>query len=255
MDRTAGVLAIRDRLARGGVSVGSWMQFRDPSVAEVMGRAGYDWVALDLEHGHYSRAQLPDLFRALELGETLPFARLAVGSSDECKSVLDAGAAGVIVPMVDSADRLERVRAACCWPDAGTRGVAFSRANMFGKDFEAYQVEAQAPFLVAMIEQVKALGELDSIFSVDGLDAVLIGLYDLSASLGRTGDLSHQDVVDAATAIRRAAFDHGIACGIHVVEPEKGLVLDTIASGDRFVAHSMDAVFLSKAAEWPDRVR
>lgn len=252
MDRAAGVSELRDRLGAGGSSVGSWMQFRDPSVAEVMGRAGYDWIALDLEHGHFSRAQLPDLFRALELGGTLPFARLAVGSDDECKSVLDAGAAGVIVPMVDSADQLERVRAACCWPDGGTRGVAFSRANMFGKDFEAYRVEAQTPFLVAMIEHVEALGELESIFSVKGLDAVLIGPYDLSASLGRTGDLNHQDVVDAAALIQRVALVRGVACGVHVVEPGEHVVLERIASGDRFVAHSMDAVFLSTAAEWSE---
>ena len=252
MDRAAGISALRDRLAAGGASVGSWMHFRDPSVAEVMGRAGYDWVALDLEHGHFSRAQLPDLFRALELGGTLPLPRLSVGSADECKSVLDAGAAGVIVPMVDSADRLKQIRSACRWPAAGTRGVSFSRANMFGKDFEAYRVEAHAPFLVAMIEHVDALSELDSILSVSGLDAVLIGPYDLSASLGRTGHLDHPDVVDAEAEIRRAAFVQGLACGVHVVEPGPKEVLERIAAGDRFVAHSMDAVFLSKAADWPE---
>jgi len=250
MDRAMGLAALRKRLASGGTSVGSWMQFRDSSVAEVMGQAVYDWVALDLEHGHYSRAQLPGLFRALELGGTLALARLAVGSDEECQSVLDAGAAGVIVPMVDSASRLERVRSACRWPDAGTRGVAFSRANMFGTNFNSYQEEAKAPFLVAMVEHVDALGELDSILAVDGLDALLIGPYDLSASLGRTGLLDHQDVVDAEAEIRQAALVHGVACGVHVVEPGRRGVLERIAAGDRFVAHSMDAVFLSRSANW-----
>ena len=124
---------LRERLKAGDVTIGSWMQLRDPSVAEIMGRSGYDWVALDLEHGQFSLSSLPDLFRALESGDTLPLVRLALGDDTECKQVLDAGAAGVIVPMIRSAEHLLLVRSACCWPDAGTRGVGFSRANLFGK--------------------------------------------------------------------------------------------------------------------------
>ena len=77
------------------------MQIPHPSIAEVMGQAGYDWVAVDMEHGSISHAQLPDLFRALELGETLPLVRLVEGTTKECKQALDAGAGGVIIPMVE----------------------------------------------------------------------------------------------------------------------------------------------------------
>ena len=226
------------------------MQFRDPSVAEIMGASGYDWVALDLEHGHFSRESLPDLFRALELGGTLPLARLSTGDFDECKTVLDAGAAGVVVPMVDSAERLELVRSACRWPDGGTRGVAFSRANLFGRRFEEYQIEAQAPLLVAMIEHVDAMADLEEIFSVSGLDAVLIGPYDLSASLGRTGQIDHPEVVDLANSVRATAEERGIPCGVHVVDPSVDAVMERLEAGDRFLAHSMDAVFLTNAAGW-----
>ena len=106
-----------------------------------MGQAGYDWVAVDMEHGSFGVHQLPGLFRALELGGTLPLARLAQRQTKDCKQVLDAGAGGVIAPMIESASQLEQVRNACRWPPAGLRGVGFSRANLFGKQFESYREE------------------------------------------------------------------------------------------------------------------
>ena len=197
MNRHESILNIRKSLANDKPTLGSWMQIPHASVAEIMGQAGYDWVAVDLEHGAITVAQLPDLFRALELGDTLPLVRLAKGDAKECKQVLDAGAGGVIVPMVESAEQLEQVRAACCWPPAGTRGVGFSRANLFGKNFEAYSKEAQAPLLVAMIENFNAIDQLDKILRVAGLDAIFIGPYDLSASMGITGQFDQPKFIAA----------------------------------------------------------
>ena len=163
MNRLKAIKRIRKKLSEGGCSVGSWMQIPHSSIAEIMGHAGYDWVAIDMEHGAVSVAQLPDLFRALELGNTLPLVRLAEGKEKDCKQALDAGAGGVIVPMVESASQLERVKNATRWPPSGTRGVAFSRANLFGKYFSDYIEEAQQPILVAMIEHINAIENLDSI--------------------------------------------------------------------------------------------
>ena len=179
MNRVVAIQNIRAKLQAGGVTIGSWIQIPHPSVAEIMGNAGYDWVAVDMEHGAVSVQQLPDLFRALELGGTLPIARLAQGHSKDCKQALDAGAGGIIVPMVESAAQL--VRSQGFLPMAAGR-QARSRIlarNLFGKHFDAYRVEAQAPLLVAMIENVKAVDDLASILDVAGLDAIMIGPYDL----------------------------------------------------------------------------
>ena len=184
MDRLKAIKNIREKLNTNGVSIGSWMQIPHSSIAEIMGQSNYDWVAVDMEHGAISAHQLPDLFRALELGNTLPLVRLAHGHSKDCKQALDAGAGGVIVPMIGSADQLIKVRDSIRWPPSGRRGVAFSRANLFGKNFDAYIEEAKQPILIAMIEHVDAINELDGILAVDGLDAILIGPYDLSGSLG-----------------------------------------------------------------------
>jgi len=251
MNRLDKLRDLRRLLASRQATVGSWMQIPDASVAEIMGRAGYDWVAVDLEHGSISIHQLPDLFRSLELGGTLPLARLAEGSAQNCKQALDAGAAGVIAPMIDTAEQLRSVRDACCWPPVGKRGVGFSRANLFGKDFDAYMEEAREPLLVAMIEHVIAVDNLEEILGVEGLDAIMVGPYDLSASLGVTGTFSAPQFVEAMDRIRRLTAENHVPCGVHVVDPDSAELKERIEQGYRFIAYSLDAVFLNKSAVRP----
>lgn len=248
MNRLNAIQAIRAKLHNGGHSVGSWMQIPHSSVAEIMGQAGYDWVAVDMEHGAIAVHQLPDLFRALELGNTLPLARIAHGQPKDCKQALDAGAGGVIAPMIESAEQLIAVRDACRWPPSGTRGVGFSRANLFGKHFEEYREEAQAPLLVAMIEHHCAVEKLDSILSVDGLDAILVGPYDLSASMGLTAQFDHPKFCETMNKITTLAVENKIPAGIHVVAPSQEELRVRLAEGFRFVAYSIDAVMLQSAA-------
>lgn len=224
------------------------MQIPHPSVAEIMGQAGYDWVAVDMEHGAVAVHQLPDLFRALELGNTLPLARIAHGQSKDCKQALDAGAGGIIVPMIESAAQLVAVRDACRWPPSGTRGVGFSRANLFGKHFDAYREEAQAPLLVAMIEHHRAVAELESILSVEDLDAILIGPYDLSASMGLTAKFEHPDFCATMDKIRTLAAAKAIPAGVHVVAPSSEQLRHRLGEGYRFLAYSMDSLFLQTAS-------
>lgn len=247
MNRHMVVRQLRERLHSGGTSIGSWMQIPHASVAEIMGHAGYDWVAVDLEHGAIGIDQLPDLFRALELGGTLPLARLAQGAIKDCKQALDAGAGGVIVPMVENAKQLAAMRAACYWPPAGNRGVGFSRANLFGKHFDAYCEEAQAPLMVAMIEHIRAVENLENILQVDGLDAILIGPYDLSASMGLTAQFDHPKFKRTMERIRILSARNKVPCGVHVVAPSPEQLKQRIDEGYSFLAYSMDAVMLNHA--------
>jgi 2-dehydro-3-deoxyglucarate aldolase len=244
MDKRASVEQLRARLLSGGASVGSWMQIPHPSIAEILGQDGYDWIAFDLEHGSFGVDRLPDLCRAVELGGTLPLVRLAQGHPKDCKQALDAGAGGVIVPNVASAKQLIEVRDACRWPPAGLRGVGFSRASLFGKHFDVYRELAQAPFLVAMIEGRDALQELPAILSVQGLDAILIGPYDLSASMKLTAQFDAPEFLAAIDTIRIEAERVNIPCGVHVVTPSQVTLRQRLAEGFRFVAYGTDALFL-----------
>jgi len=246
MNRLKAIQEIRRKLNSGGCSIGSWMQIPNSSIAEIMGCSGYEWVAIDMEHGAISVERLPDLFRGLELGSTLPLVRIAQGKAKDCKMALDAGAGGVIVPMVESAKQLEKVKDNTRWPPSGKRGVAFSRANMFGKNFDDYIDEAQQPLLVAMIENVNAIENLDEILKVKGLDAIIIGPYDLSASMGVTAEFNNSVFIKTMNEIKGKAATENIPCGIHIVDPNSIDLKQKIKNGYSFIAYSMDAVFLSK---------
>jgi 2-dehydro-3-deoxyglucarate aldolase len=251
MDRIAAIEKLRTRLKAGGVSMGSWMQIPHASVAEIMGQSGYDWVGIDVEHGSIGVESLPDLCRALELGGTLPLVRVARGHFTDCKQALDAGAGGVIVPMIESAEQLVQVRDACRWPPAGRRGVGFSRANLFGKNFDVYAREAQAPLLVAMIEHHRAVENLAAIAAVEGLDAILIGPYDLSSSIGRTAQFEHPEFEALMARILAGARAANVACGIHVVTPSPQDLRRRIDAGYRFIAYGIDSVILHQGAVRP----
>jgi 2-dehydro-3-deoxyglucarate aldolase len=252
MNRLRAIADIRKKLSSGDASIGSWMQIPHPSIAEIMGQSNYDWVAVDMEHGAISVHQLPDLFRALELGNTLPLVRLAHGHSKDCKQALDAGAGGVIVPMIKNADQLRKVRDATRWPPSGNRGVAFSRANLFGKNFNEYIKEAEQPLLIAMIEHIDAINELDDILKVDELDAILIGPYDLSTSMNLTAQFDHPEFAKAIRDIKSKSESANIPCGIHVVSPSVDDLKEKIDDNYRFIAYSIDSVIITNFLRKPE---
>lgn len=251
MNRIEKLQSIRTLLSSGRPSVGSWIQIPHPSIAEIMGQSGYDWIAVDMEHGSIDVSQLPDIFRAIELGGTLPLVRVSHGQAKDCKQALDAGAGGIIVPMVESAEQLIQVRDWCRWPPSGIRGVGFSRANLFGKYFDTYFNEAQKPLLVAMIEHFRAVDNLQEILNVEGLDAIFIGPYDLSASMGMTGSFDNPDFKKAMGKIISLCKSNNIPCGAHVVAPDPSLLQERLNEGYQFIAYSIDSVFLLKSVQNP----
>ncbi len=251
MNRLEKVRTIRTALQSGSPVIGSWMQIPDSNIAEIMGRAGYQWVAIDMEHGPVAVNQLPDIFRALELGGTLPLARVASPLPINCRQALDQGAAGVVVPMISSAAQLQAIVNECHWPPSGRRGVGFQRANVFGKFFDSYTQEAQESLVVAQIEHIDAVNDLESILKVKGLDAIMVGPYDLSASLGMTGDFENKKYKDVLSKILEVCAKQKVSCGIHVVQPDAKMLKQRISEGYTFIAYGVDTVFLNHSATAP----
>ncbi len=251
---------IRAALKRGEATIGTWLQLPCPDAAEVMARQGYDWAAVDLEHGAFTRSDLPNIFRALERWGTAPFARLLSAEPDHVKAALDSGAAGLILPMIESRAQLDRAVTAALYPGGrefpnGRRGVGFARANAYGDGLSAHLDPEGGPgrevVLVAQIEDVRALGELDGILGHPRLDAYMIGPYDLSASLGRPGDFQHPDFQAAVAAIAACAEKYGLPKGFHVVHPDPVELRGKLDEGYRFLAYGVDAVFLHSGARCP----
>lgn len=232
--------------------VGSWMQLPNASLAEIMGRAGYDWVAVDLEHGSFGLESLPGIFRALELSGTVPFARVGQNSCKDIKQAIEAGARGVIIPMIETRQDLEQAVAWAKYPPQGRRGVGYSRANLFGQRFdEHFQSLNDELVIVAQIESIAAIQGLEDILTVPGLDAMMIGPYDLSASMNLTGNFEHPEFKQALLRAAEIAHRLHIPMGLHIVQPNPELLRRKVAEGYRFIAYGIDAVFLYNAAANP----
>lgn len=242
---------IRKKLKSGDFSIGSWMQIPSTSIAEILGDAGYDWIAIDMEHGSISVSDLPDIFRSIELGNTLPLVRLAQSSLKDAKIALDAGAGGIIIPMIQSSKQLTEIINFSCWPPNGFRGVGFSRANLFGKKFDPSDLVFNNPLIIAQIENLQAVNDIDQILKVPGLDAIIIGPYDLSASLGVTGDFNNSKFKEALNTILMSCKKNNIPSGIHVVLPSKDELKDKINEGYQFLAFSIDGIMLSQISQIP----
>ncbi len=250
---------IRANIRKGIPTIGTWLQIPSSDVAEIIGRMGYDWAAVDMEHGSFSRCNLPDMFRALERWGTLPFARLVEASMSNAKAALDSGARGLIFPMIESRAQLDDAIACSLYPGGkefshGKRGVGFSRANAFGMDFPAHTQGdglGQDILLVAQIEHVNALPHLDEILSHPRLDAFMVGPYDLSASMGLTAQFDHPDFLAAIATIEAKANAHTVGKGYHVVKPDPALLQSKIASGYTFIAYGIDSLFIQQAGTRP----
>ena len=242
MDRQKKISAIRAKLASGKVSVGGWMQLADTNVAEIMGKSGFDWVAVDMEHGCATRGDLPNLSRAIEVGGTIALGRVPSDGKEHLKWALDSGLGGVIIPNVTNAESLNDAIQNCRWPPAGRRGVGYCRGNLFGAEFDKYSREAQSPLVIAMVEDIQAVKSLTDIIAVEGLDAVFIGPYDLSASMGITGDFHSSKFVEAIDMIITTCARESMPCGMHIIEPRAEGLSEAVNKGFQFVAYSIDTV-------------
>ncbi len=257
------IAEIRAGLAQDRATVGTWLQLPSADVAELMARAGYDWVAVDMEHGSFGRTCLPDIFRAIECGGAVPFARLAEASKTQIKAALEAGAQGLIFPMIESRGQLDRAIGWSIYPGLDDwegekpgeyRGVGYCRANVFGKNFDGYRgTVAKDLFLAAQIEHIRAVENLESIVSHPRLDAIMVGPYDLSGSMGITGQFDHPRFREVMARINEICRRCHARMGLHIVRPDPEALRKEIAGGARFIAYGIDTVFLWLAAECPAR--
>jgi 2-dehydro-3-deoxyglucarate aldolase len=192
---------------------------------------------------------LPDIFRAIEVGKAVPFARVAQNHPKDIKQALDAGTRGIIVPMVESAEDVINFNKWVKYPPDGNRGVGFSRANLFGKQFTDYvSTINQQIIMVAQIEHINAVSNLDEILALKFLDAIMVGPYDLSGSMNLTAQFDHPKFQDALDTIFQKAREYKTPMGLHIVQPEPELLAEKILEGYQFIAYGIDAVFLYNSA-------
>ncbi len=228
---------------------GSWLTFQCEATTEIMANAGFDWLVIDMEHAPLGVSEVSRFIRIIDLTGKPVFCRLPSNDPVIIKNVLDAGAHGIIVPMIESGEDAQRAVNAAYYPPKGKRGVGLARAQGYGNNFEEYRKEAsQNLTVIAMIETASGLKNVKQIASTPGIDALLIGPYDLSASLNKIGQLSHPDLQSAKKEIISAAQEVSIGCGLHIVHPQSQNIAQALDEGYSFVAIGVDMIFLDQAS-------
>jgi 2-dehydro-3-deoxyglucarate aldolase len=234
-------MQLKSKLARNALTIGSWVTLGHPAIAEIMAAAGFDWLVLDMEHSVLELSEVQMLIQVLDGQQCPAIVRLTSNHPDQIKRVMDVGAASVMVPMVKTAADAEAAVQAVYYPPRGRRGVGLARAQGYGARFQEYRhwLEDNA-IIVAMIEHIDAVNAIDSILSVPGIDAYIIGPYDLSGSMGRPGELDYPDVESAIEQVREAGRRLGKPGGIHVVEPDPEALRRNIDAGFNFLGYGLD---------------
>ena len=241
--------------ARGEAVVNGWLSIPTGFSAEVMAHQGFDSLTVDMQHGVVDYQAAVSMLQAVSTTGVIPLARVPWNDPAFVMKILDAGAYGVICPMVNTRDEAEALVRACRYPPRGHRSWGPVRASIYaGAD---YGDRANDELIVMpMIETAEALKNLDEILSVPGVDAVYVGPSDLSLALGFRPRLDQTDppVVEAQQKIVAACKRHGVIAGIHNATPQYALKM--IEAGYQFVTLSSDSRFLAaRAAEEVAAVR
>jgi len=210
----------RKRLSRGDVLVGTLITIPSAEVAEIMAEVGFDWLFIDTEHSPFNAYEAQTILQAA--AHSCPCV-VRVPANDEVwiKKVLDIGADGIIAPQVNSAADAEAIVRMCKYPPGGTRGVGIGRAHKYGLGFNEYMERANNEVAVILqAETADALENISEIVKVPGIDAIFIGPYDLSASLGKMGQLTDPEVKQAMESIAKACKNAGVRLGIFAATAE-----------------------------------
>jgi len=239
---------LKIKLRNNELTIGSWITLGHTAIAEIMAKAGFEWLTIDMEHSVITLDTAQQLIQVIEGCGVVPLVRIGENSPNIIKRVMDAGAYGVIVPMVNTKEQAEAAVKAVKYPPVGTRGVGLARAQGYGDKFDEYAATVnEASVVIAQIEHIDAVNNIESILSVAGIDGCIIGPYDLSASLGIPGDFAHPEVMAALKKVEQTCREKKVALGMHVIQPDYRLVIEQTAKGYSFIAFSLDILFLGNS--------
>jgi 2-keto-3-deoxy-L-rhamnonate aldolase RhmA len=245
-------MTLKQKIKNKELILGSWITLGNTSIAEILANAGYDWLVVDLEHTTISFEQVGELIRTIELSGVSSLVRLTSNDANQIKRVMDAGAQGIVVPMVKSGMDAKKAVAATRYPPLGSRGVGLARAQDYGASFQKYlswQSDLDdGPVVVVQIEDIDAVNNLKEILSVEGVDAFIIGPYDLSCSMGIPGEFEGPKFIETIEKIIEIGKEMNVVSGLHLVEPDIYKLNEAIKAGHKFIAYSVDIRMLDVAA-------
>ena len=214
--------SFRDLLKTPNALIGTVIALPAPEAAELAALCGFDWLWLDMEHGMLDVTGVQRA--AMAAGETPCLARVPVNEEAWIKRVLDTGVAGLIIPQVNTAEMAQRAVSLTRYPPLGRRSVGLARSAGYGRSFDHYIASANSDLaLFVQIEHIQAVENLESILDVPGVDGVIIGPYDLSAGMGKTGQVDDPQVTAQIAHIRETCQRRAVPLGIFAADTAAGL--------------------------------
>jgi 2-dehydro-3-deoxyglucarate aldolase len=240
---------LKNKLSNGKLSLGSWLTIPHQAVVEIMSSAGFEWLTVDLEHAAIDIQDLANLIGHIQGNGMEALVRVSKNEEVVIKRAMDAGANGVIVPMVKNADEAKQAVGYVKYPPNGYRGVGLSRAQHYGIGFDSYMKWLnEEAVVIAQIEHIESVRNLEAILSVEGIDGIIVGPYDLSASMGKPGRYDDPDVIEALERIDVVTKKANKPLGFHVISSDHKKTMEKISSGYTFLAFSLDFFFLGDKA-------
>mgnify|MGYP001050951933 CR=1 FL=1 len=226
----------------------AWQQLPGIQITAAMASLGFDWIVVDLEHTSITTQEAEAIFIAAERHGAKPFVRLPSADPYLARRLLDAGAKGLLVPVVESQEAFDAFAAHCFFPPHGKRGLGLTRANLWGADLARYMDESK-PTLIAQIETKTGADNIESILASEYLTGIMIGPYDLSASLNQPAQFDTPVFKKLCQNILNAARKNNKQVGFHQVSPDLNALKEKVAEGYDFIAYGTDVVALRHALE------
>jgi len=240
---------LKNKLKNNELTIGSWITIGHPAIPEILASAGFDWLTIDIEHNSIDNSMVQNLISSIQSKNMAALVRVSKNEEVVIKHTLDAGADGIIVPMINSREEATKAVEYAKYPPIGKRGVGLSRAQSYGIGFDEYKDWVQNSLVVvAQIEHIKGVNNVEDIIKTPGIDAVFIGPYDLSGSLGFPGEYGRPEVMEALRKVESICTASNFPMGYHVVPPQVDLMAKTISKGYKFIAFSTDFYFMGEMA-------
>jgi len=240
---------LKQSLISNTLTIGSWVTIGHQSIIEIMAAADFDWLTIDLEHSVIDIREAQNLIAHTQANGMFALVRVSKNEEVIIKRVLDAGADGIIVPMIKNADEAKRAVDFAKYPPNGKRGVGLARAQKYGIGFEDYKNRLNDDLVViAQVEHIEAVNNLEDILLVQGIDGIIIGPYDLSGSMSKPGQFEDSDVKDAIKRVEDVCKKMKKPLGYHIIQPDAAELKDRISKGYSFIAFSLDFLFLGEKA-------
>lgn len=242
-------MTVKEKLQKNLPTFGSWVTIGHQSIIEIMASAGFEWLTLDLEHSSMDMSKAMELIAHIQANGMAALVRVSKNEEVVIKRVMDAGADGVIVPMVRTAADARQAVDYVKYPPIGKRGVGLSRAQKYGIGFEEYKEwQKDGTIIIAQIEHIDSVNNIDEIINTPGIDGTIVGPFDLSASMGMPGEYNRPEVVAALKHVEERCKFFNKPLGFHVIGTDHRLVEDKLASGYTFLAFSLDFLYLGDKA-------